>query len=776
MAIEQTVEKAPGSRLVLLTAVLSLTIVSAAAFGRVFQGVRPSLQLMAAAGVAVLLAGVLDRQHVLIAALASAAGLAVAVGLLVFHSTTKFGLLPTPTTFRAAVRAWEAIGQIAATEVAPTPAFAPLFLAALTAVWAASFSAHSLASRARSPFLALLPPAGLLAFTSIILEEGGRPLYVLVFLSSAIAVLFADGLRRVGQWGPVTAWHGRRRLRFGTSASLRGARWVAALSLAVAVFLPGILPGYRAKGLVEVHGTPSTVHVAIDPIVQIRPNLRLTRPISLFSVRTTNPAYWRFLTLDTFTGKLWTASDLDASGGRPVLRDPLQPNVQIEAANGRLVEQHFQFLRLSQRWLPAASEPVAYRGAPARYDPESGALVVPGGASTDFSYDVQSLEVVPTDKELQAIPAVDAFGSRRYTQLPRDMLHLAEITAIAKRITRGAQTPYAKAIAIQNYLRSPNNFTYKEDVPAGHGSDDILNFLTKTRAGYCEQFAGTMAVLLRTLGLPARVAVGFTPGTLLGRQGQATILRVTTEQAHAWVEVLFPRYGWLAFEPTPTRFNPVAATYDFPIPASSGRGGPAPPGQCQVRSRGSDFAQACTQTNPTSTPTPARPIGDPPGARRPSGETATADHGPSRGALIWAGLLAVALLILVGIPVVKVWRRRLILSRAKAPADRVLAAFRVLTDQAGDVGLERTPAETLREYGTRLTGSVQGLEGSLGDLTGLAGRAAYSANSLSSIDAEHARSSARRAARLIRRSAGMQQRVVGWFRLRRRLVPRWATG
>jgi transglutaminase-like putative cysteine protease len=772
MAIEQTIEKAPGSRLVLLTAVLSLAVVSAAAFGRVFEGVRPTLQLSVAAAVAVLLAAALDRQHVLIATVASAAGLSVTIGLLVFHSTTRFGL-PTATTFRSAFHAWEAIGEIARTQVAPTPPFAPLFLAALTAVWAASFSAHSLASRARSPFLALLPPAGLLAFTSIILEEGGRPLYVLVFLGSAIAVLFGDGLRRVGQWGPVTAWQGRRRLRFGTTASLRGARWVAALTLAIAVFLPGILPGYKATGLVEVHGNPSTVHVAIDPIVQIRPNLLLSNPIPLFTVRATNAAYWRFLTLDTFTGKLWTASNLDATGGSQVISGGLQPNVQIDPAKGRLLSQHFAFLRLSQRWLPAASEPIAYDGfAPARYDPKASALVVPGGASTGFTYDVNSLEMVPTNKDLQTITSLNGPGSRQYTALPKAIRHLAEITAIARRITRGARTPYAQAIAIQNYLRNPRNFTYKEDVPAGHGSDDILNFLTKTKAGYCEQFAGTMAVLLRSLGLPARVAVGFTPGTVQRRQGKTTVFRVTTQQAHAWVEVLFPNYGWLAFEPTPTRFNTVAAPYAFPLPASSGPGGQTPTELCQVPLRGRPFAD-CVTRFPTPNPTPA-PL---PSAREPAGSRAggripTAPTGPSGRTLIWLGVLALALLIMVGIPVVKGSRRRLVLAKARTPSSLVLAAFGVLTDQAGDVGLGRRPAETLREYRNRLTGSVQELDGALEDLTALAGRAAYSAASLSSADADHARSSARRVARLIRRSAGMQQRVVGWFRFRRRFVPR----
>ncbi len=776
MAVEQTIEKAPGSRLALLTALLSLTAVSAAAFGRVFQGLRPTLQLMAAATVAVLLAHALERRHVALATLASGAGLAVAIGLLVFHTTTKFGL-PTATTFRAAIRAWEAIGQTARTEVAPTPPFAPLFLAALTAVWAASFSAHALASRARSPFLALLPPAGLLAFTSIILEEGARPLYVLVFLASAVGLLFADGLRRVSQWGPITVWKGRRRLPFGATGTLRGARWVAAVTLAVAVFLPGILPGYRSKGLVQVQGNPATVHVAIDPIVQIRPYLRRSQAIPLFTVRASDAAYWRFITLDTFTGKLWTSSNLDAAGGDQVRSGPLSPNVDVDYANGKLVTQRFEFLRLSQRWLPAASEPVSFQGdVAARYDPESGALVVPGGASTGFRYDVQSLEVVPTDHDLDAVSALGGSGSSRYTKLPADMHHLAEITAIARHLTRGERDPYRKILAIQNYLRNPRFFTYSDQVAAGHGADDIIHFLTVSRTGYCEQFAGTMAVLLRALGIPARVAVGFTQGISQGKQGNQNVLQVTTQQAHAWVEVLFPKYGWLAFEPTPTRFNDVAAPYAFPLPAStSGRG--TPPALCEHPvQRGVDFAQVCIGG---ATPSPNPGLADAPeepARSKAPGETVTTPHGTNTRTLIWIGVLAFVLLGLMAIPATKVSRRRFVLTRAKGPADRILAAFRVLAEQAADLGLGRGPSETLREYRTRLEGSVQDLDGSLADLTGLAGRAAYSENELSSEHAERARWAARRAARFIRRSVRPRKRLAGWFRLNGGFLLRRVTG
>src|SRR5439155_3028342 len=129
-------------------------------------------------------------------------------------------------------------------------------------------------------------------------------------------------------------------------------------------------------------------------------------------------------------------------------------------------------------------------------------------------------------------------------------------------------------------------FSYDIRVPAGHDVNQILYFLTRSKRGYCEQFAGSMAVLLRSLGIPARVAVGFTPGTYDPR---TETYQVTSQNAHAWVEVLFPRFGWLAFEPTPNRTNPVGEPYIAPNAAIlGGRQG------CV-----NDSLQGCRDTNTT---------------------------------------------------------------------------------------------------------------------------------------------------------------------------------
>jgi hypothetical protein len=356
------------------------------------------------------------------------------------------------------------------------------------------------------------------------------------------------------------------------------------------------------------------------------------------------------------------------------------------------------------------------------------------------------------------------------------MRHLAEITAIARRITQGAPNPYRKTLALQNYLRSQRNFTYSDQVSGGHGADDILHFLTVSKKGYCEQFAGSMAVLLRSLGIPARVAVGFTPGIVQSRAARSTILKVTTQQAHAWVEVLFPKYGWLAFEPTPYRFNAQTALYAFPQrPAIISGGSDTQTDLCLRPLGNGPFAEPCVPRGSAGRSGGSSVPGGEPKGRNATNNPGTGSDGPSARAFVWFGVLAGAVLIFAGIPAVKMTRRRLMLARAKSPSELVLAAIGVLDEQATDVGLGRGDAETLREYGRRLVGSVQGLDGAMTKLTGLAVRAAYSIDNLSSEQAEEARSAASGAARVIRRSVRVERRILGAYRLRRALLGRWAT-
>src|SRR5205085_3098070 len=119
-----------------------------------------------------------------------------------------------------------------------------------------------------------------------------------------------------------------------------------------------------------------------------------------------------------------------------------------------------------------------------------------------------------------------------------------KVRTIARQVAGSQPTPYRQALALQDYLRT---FTYDERVAAGHSFKDIVEFLTVAKRGYCEQFAGAMAVMARTLGIPARVAVGFGYGPLSAPH----TYRITPPAAHASVEILCAGQGTTAFAPPP---------------------------------------------------------------------------------------------------------------------------------------------------------------------------------------------------------------------------------
>ncbi len=118
-----------------------------------------------------------------------------------------------------------------------------------------------------------------------------------------------------------------------------------------------------------------------------------------------------------------------------------------------------------------------------------------------------------------------------------------------QRIAGKATNPYAATVAIEAWLRSSGGFTYDETPPRVQGAP-LVQFVTRTKRGYCQHFAGAMALMLRYLGIPARVAAGFTSGSY---DKEAGTWSVNDREAHTWVEVWFKGYGWLPFDPTPGR-------------------------------------------------------------------------------------------------------------------------------------------------------------------------------------------------------------------------------
>jgi hypothetical protein len=195
---------------------------------------------------------------------------------------------------------------------------------------------------------------------------------------------------------------------------------------------------------------------------------------------------------------------------------------------------------------------------------ESDSLILPGEEGLQEGDTIRILsKLVVLTKEVLRASTVD-LAPEVYYSLPGGIPQEALDTA--KFVTSNAATPFDQAIALQAYFQ--NNFEYDTDVQLGNSNDAMSAFL-RDRRGFCQQFAGTFAVMARSLGLPARVAVGFTPGDL----GADGLFHVYGRHAHAWPEIWFDGIGWVAFEPTPGRGNADTADYTDVQPGQDNSGG-----------------------------------------------------------------------------------------------------------------------------------------------------------------------------------------------------------
>lgn len=766
MANEQD-PTAGRQRLVAIAAVAALAAATAFAFGRVFVGRAPMLGLLFAAVTSVLVAGLCERRGLATALLASTAGLAIVLTWIVYPQTGWYGL-PTLRTLRAIGRSLEFVAQQAKVQVAPTPPLAPLMLAAVTSTWTAAFSTHALAVRAGSPLLAVLPSVALVGFADTVLGDGARPIYAIVFLVAALAVVFVDGLRRVRQWGPI--WFSFRSRPLASVAS-RGARQVALLAVLSAVLIPGLLPGFRSAALVDF-STGEQDGIGLDPFVSIQAQLESDEPVDLFEVTSDGgAAYWRLYSLDRFNGTTWSSSDPHAEQGQ-VLGSPARLAVATFPPTAERLSQRYRFLRdIDDPWLPMAypAETVAGPFGEIRYNANLATAVFEDGLDEGLEYTVQSRVVAPTPEQLDLVTfdAPERYG--QYTIVPATVD--PTVGEIARQWTAEGQTPYQRVLELQNRFRD-GSFFYSLEVEPVSDADALLAFLTNSRTGFCQQFATTMSIMVRELGYPARVAVGFREGTADGN----TYL-VKSKDAHAWVEVFFPGYGWLPFEPTPTRSNPVSE-------APGAYGNPAAPGGPDSESGREDTAGetgagaggACRSLS--GRPLPRQLCGDPEvvgpgrivGGELPPGffqgqDAAEEENGysiPYRWILL--ALAAAAAVVIVVVPIAKwAWRRRT-LRRHRDPRERVLAAYRVFDGAAADLRLGRREGETVEEHRARLSATVALSDGHLARLAGLAERAAYAAPAPSREEADAAGRDARTAIADLRRGVGIIRRIAGTYR------------
>lgn len=179
----------------------------------------------------------------------------------------------------------------------------------------------------------------------------------------------------------------------------------------------------------------------------------------------------------------------------------------------------------------------------------------------DEPLDSELFEILPGSGRQTVI--VPPFGSGQSLPPPEAYGPYEGVARLARQVVGNARTPYAAANRIETFLRDVDEFSYNEKAPAAPAGPELAHFLLNSRQGYCQQFAGSMALMLRMSGIPARVAVGLSVGS--GRFDSASgTYTIVDRDAHSWVEVYFPRYGWLPFDPTLGRSAPNSASVSSP--------------------------------------------------------------------------------------------------------------------------------------------------------------------------------------------------------------------
>lgn len=580
----------------------------------------------------------------------------------------------------------EAGWHLLRTAPAPAPATNGAILLACIAVWVVAALADWLAFTRRATLGAVAPALVFFVWTSALGTTDDRVLSTAAFCATAGAFLLVQNIAVLDT----------RRSWLVSSESTR-AHWLlpatalAGAAIVVALLLAPVLPGAGGEPVVDFANPARdgsggrSYRPSLAPFVDVGDKLNQPEDTELFAVQSRLPDYWRIAALDSYS---------DADGGQWTLSASGDGNVSVglpgTAPKGTLVQQ-FAIGPLSERWLPAAYRPVAIDLDGTLVVTSSGTLVTDRDSVSGLEYTVASsvplLRATADEQAATAAPVPAEF--KPYTQLPSEVPAVIGDTAQLVVKAAGATTPYAQAAALRDWFRDPaNGFVYDTSVPASDSGNAIEQFLRDKR-GFCVQFASAYAVMARSLGIPARVAVGFTPGDL-GTDGR---YHVTTHDAHAWPEVWLTGIGWThMFDPTPAGAGGAVA------------GGSSLPGEEPI---GGVITPATTTTVPQTTQ-PGATTGTAPaggaGTNTPGGAggarpTLSADSGGG-SANPWLALVGVVavLLLLVGAYVGAVLfaksRRRARRRDTGDAAAAVAGAWEEALDRLREARVEPDPALT----------------------------------------------------------------------------------
>ncbi|EEL47949.1 Membrane-bound protease [Bacillus cereus Rock3-44] len=298
-------------------------------------------------------------------------------------------------------------------------------------------------------------------------------------------------------------------------------------------------------------------------------------------------------------------------------------------------------------------------------------------------FSIENLKAVKAAESLEA----SSYFIEKYTQLPDSLPK--RVKDLAVNLTKDKNNRYDQVLAVEDYFAN-HSFVYETEhvkVP-GKGQDYVDQFIFDTKSGYCNNFSTSMVVLLRSIGIPARWVKGYTGGTLenkLTNSDYENMYTITNNDAHSWVEVYFPTYGWIPFEPTKGFSNPYNFTHDTSAPtATSPNSNTTIPSNEQIPQRNAEAKQK-SLIEDTEVPS--------------NGKITNSKKGFPWGYLF----LCIILISITGYTLfttrIKWFAFFIILSYKYRKGDAIyIKAYSALLKQLESAGISRTESQTLREY------------------------------------------------------------------------------
>jgi transglutaminase-like putative cysteine protease len=595
----------------------------------------------------------------------------------------------------------------------PVPGGPGVILLAAAGIGLMAALTDLLAVRLRSPAIAGLPLLALycVRITTSARQGGvGATVVFCLTLIGYLALLAAEGRERLRIWGRlVTVWHGSsaEAAEAAETPDTRGlaasGRRIGLAAACIALVFPLLVPGISVHDLFRTEpsgeGTGGAPIAPPNPLVQMHSQLlEASRQIVLTYTTTDKDPRQQYLQVYVLNYDAASGSwSLVPPGGpsSPVGSGPLRaaPGVapgtpQSEATTKITLSQGTTGYDSRLGYLPLPYAPALLQ-VPGGWEEDDATLMVyaPQPPLSGLIYQVTSKQAIPDAADESRDPSYPASISGNYLGFPKGPHD--ELARLAAQITAHAQTPYQKALALQSYFLS-SKFSYSLDVNLPQGINGLIDFLYRTRTGYCQQFAFAMAGLARLVGIPSRIAVGYTAGSPEGNGSWV----VTSADAHAWPELYFSGLGWMRFEPTPGGAGGTATTPQYAPPPSTGLPATGPgstqpgakagvkganPGLAHLHDVGADGASGAA-------------------ARRAAGQ------GISPLIPLIVAIVAVAALLAPAAARSVVRRRRL---ATAGDARLAHAVWREVRDDLTDYGFAGRPSETPRAIAARVSAALR---------------------------------------------------------------------